>query len=92
VNANDFLVSLIVVGVGALGGYGQEVRAEPPAEIATAAERPVQASGEASEEMREANEAAGELLDNSVITAKIAEGGDGVIAVDNPLSWTMRYP
>lgn len=55
------------------GGYGQEVRAEPPAEIATAAEQPVQASGEASEEMREANEATGELMDDTVITTKVKE-------------------
>ena len=45
-NANDFLMSLIVVGLAALGGYGQEVRAEPPAEITTAVEQPVEASGE----------------------------------------------
>ena len=124
-NANNFLMSLIVVGLAALGGYGQEVRAEPSAQIATAAEQPVQSSGEASDEMREAKEAAGELLDDSVITAKgkgkrlqdagmsigrvqpsgsvdsvdekprakdIAERVDGVIGVDNALSWAMRYP
>jgi osmotically-inducible protein OsmY len=129
-NANDFLMSLIVVGLAALGGYGQEVRAEPSAQIATAAEQPVQSSGEASNEMREAKEAAGELLDDSLITAKvkgkrlqdvgtsigrvqpsgsvdsvdekqrakdIAERVDGVrvdgvIGVDNALSWAMRYP
>ena len=59
-NASDFLMSSIVVGLAALGGYGQEVRAEPPAEIATAVEQPVEASGEATEEMRAAKKAAGE--------------------------------
>lgn len=133
-NANDFLMSLIVVGLAALGGYGQDVRAEPPAQIATAAEQPVQSSGEASEEIREAKEAAGGLMGDTVITRKvkaalsqdrgtsalgiggetliggvqlsgsvdsvaeeqrakeIAERVDGVIAVDNALSWTIRYP
>lgn len=88
-NANDFLMSLIVVGLVTLGGYArgyaQEVRAEPPAEIATAAEQPVEASGEATEVMREAKEAAGAFMDDT-------ERVDGVIAVDNALSWTMRYP
>ena len=67
-NANDFRMSLIVVGLAALGGYGQQVRAEPPAEIATAVEQPVgqpiDASGEAREEVREAKKAAGELIDD----------------------------
>lgn len=63
-NANDFLMSLIVVGLAALGGYGQEVRAEPPAEIATAVEQPVEASDEATEEMRAAKKAAGDLMDD----------------------------
>ena len=67
-NTSDFLMSSIVVGLAALGGYGQEVRAEPPAEIATAVEQPVEASGEATEEMREAKKAAGELIDDTVIT------------------------
>jgi len=57
-------MSLIVVGLAALGGYGQEVRAESPAEIAPAVEQPVEASGEATEEMREAKKAAGELIDD----------------------------
>jgi hyperosmotically inducible protein len=70
-NANDLLMSLIVVGLAALGGYGQEVRAEPPAQIATAAEQPVEASDEASEEMREAKKAAGELMYDTVITRKV---------------------
>lgn len=133
-NANDLMMSLIVVGLAALGGYGQEVRAEPPAEIATAVEQPIEAARESSEGVREANEPTGELMDDTVITAKVKEerlqdegtsalaigvdtlkGGaqpsgsvdsvdekqrakdiaervDGVIAVDNPLSWTMRYP
>ena len=52
-------------------GYGKEVWAEPPAEIATAAEQPVQASGEATNEMREANEAVGKLTDDTVITTKV---------------------
>lgn len=69
-NANDFLMSLIVVGL-AVGGYGQELRAEPPAEIATAAEQPTPASGRASEEMREAEKSAGELMDDTVITTKV---------------------
>lgn len=60
-NANDFLMSLIVVGLAALGGYGQEVRAEPPAEIATAVEQLVEASGEATEEMGAAKKAAATL-------------------------------
>lgn len=63
-NASDFLMSLIVVGLAALGGYGQEVRAEPPAEIATAVEQPVEASGEATEETRAAKKAAGDLMDD----------------------------
>jgi hypothetical protein len=63
-NANDFLMSLIVVGLAALGGYGQEVRAEPPAEIATAVEQTVEASGEATEEMGAAKKAAGDLMDD----------------------------
>lgn len=133
-NANDFLMSLIVVGLVTLGGYAQEVRAEPPAEIATAAEQSVEASGEAPEEMREAKEDAGAFMDDTVTTTKvkaallqdpgtsapeigvetltggvqpsgsvdsvdekqkakeIIERVDGVIAVDNALSWTMRYP
>ncbi len=86
-NANDFLMSLIVVGLAALGGYGQEVRAEQPAEIAEAAEQPIETSGEASGRIRGADEATGELLDE-----ENAERVDGVIAVDNALSWTMRYP
>ncbi|MGH8562920.1 MAG: hypothetical protein ACREXW_02080 [Gammaproteobacteria bacterium] len=86
-NANGFLMSLIVVGLAALGSYGQEMRAEQPAEIATAAEQPIEASGKASEKMREANKATGGLLDE-----ENAERGDGVMAVDNALSWTMRYP
>jgi len=65
-NASDFLMSLIVVGLAALGGYGQEVRAEPPGEIATAVEQAVEPSGEATEEMREAKKAAGELIDDGV--------------------------
>jgi len=69
---NAFLMSSIVVGLAALGGYGQEVRAEP-AQIATAAEQPIEASGEASEEMREANEATGGLMDDTVITTKVKE-------------------
>ncbi len=64
-NANNFLRSFIV-GLAALGGYGQQVRAEPPTEIATAAEQPVGASGEASEEMREAKKTAGELMYDTV--------------------------
>ncbi|MGH8514191.1 MAG: hypothetical protein ACREV8_09680 [Gammaproteobacteria bacterium] len=84
-------MSLIVVGLAALGGYGQEVRAEQPAEIARAAgqpvEQPMEASGEASEKIREANEAIGGLLDE-----ENSERVDGVMAVDNALSWTMRYP
>ena len=73
-NANTFLMSSIVVGLATLAGYGQEVRADPPAEIATAVEQPVQASGEATEEMREAKKAGeliddgGELIDVTVIT------------------------
>lgn len=70
-NANNFLRSFIVVGLAALGGYGQQVRAEPPTEIATAAEQPVGASGEASEEMREAKKTAGELMYDTVITRKV---------------------
>jgi hypothetical protein len=66
-NANDFLMSLTVVSLAALGGYGQEVRAEP-AEIATAVEQPVEqpmeASGEASEQIRDAKKAAGDLIDD----------------------------
>ena len=72
-NASDFLMSSIVVGLAALGGYGQEVRAEPPAEIATAVEQPIEASGEASEEIREAKEATGGLMDDTVITTKVKE-------------------
>ena len=72
-NASDFLMSSIVVGLAALGGYGQEVRAEAPARIATAAEQPVEASGEASEEIRAANEATGGLMDDTVITTKVKE-------------------
>lgn len=90
-NASDFLMCLILVGLAALGGDGQEVRAEQPTEIVRAAgqpvEQPIEASGEASEEMREANEAT-ERLGDTVITTKV----DGVIAMDNALSWTMRYP
>lgn len=91
-NANDFLMTLIVVTLAALGGYGQEVRAEQPAEIIAKAagqpvEQPIEASGEASEKIREANEATGGLLDE-----ENAERVDGVMAVDNALSWTMRYP
>jgi osmotically-inducible protein OsmY len=41
------------------------------ASAATAAEQPVQASGEATEEMHEANEAVGELPDDTVITTKV---------------------
>ena len=63
-NANDFLMSLTVVGLAALGAYGQEVRAEPPAEIATAVEQPVEASAEATEEMRAAKKTAGDLMDD----------------------------
>ena len=63
-NANDFLMSLTVVGLAALGGYGLELQAEPPAKIATAVEQPVEASGEVSEEIREAKKAAGELIDD----------------------------
>jgi osmotically-inducible protein OsmY len=70
-NANNFLMSLIVAGLAALEGYGQQVRAEPPAQIATAAEQPVEASGEASEEMREAKNAAGKLMYDTVITRKV---------------------
>ena len=40
------------------------------ASAATAAEQPVQASGEATEEMREANEAVG-LTEDTVITTKV---------------------
>ena len=38
---------------------------------ATAAEQPVQASGEVTEEMHEANKAVGELTDDTVITTKV---------------------
>lgn len=69
-NANDFLMSLIVVGL-AVGGYGQGLRAEPPTEITTAMEQPAPASGRASEEMREAEKSAGELMDDTVITTKV---------------------
>ena len=41
------------------------------ASAGTAAEQPVQAAGEATEEMREANEAVGKLTDDTVITAKV---------------------
>jgi osmotically-inducible protein OsmY len=41
------------------------------ASAATAAEQPAQASGEATEEMHEANEAVGELTDATVITTKV---------------------
>ena len=41
------------------------------ASAATAAEQPVQASGEATEEVHEANEAVGELTDDTVITTKV---------------------
>ena len=41
------------------------------ASAATAAEQPVQASGEATEEMREANETVGELAADTVITTKV---------------------
>ena len=41
------------------------------ASAATTAEQPVQASGEASEEVHEANEAVGELTDDTVITTKV---------------------
>ena len=41
------------------------------AQDATAAEQPVQASGEATNEMREANEAVGKLTDDTVITTKV---------------------
>ena len=44
---------------------------ELSAQTATAAEQPVQASGEATEEMREASEAVGELTDDTVITTKV---------------------
>jgi osmotically-inducible protein OsmY len=69
-NTKRFLMSLIVAGLAALGGYGQEVRAEPPAEIATAAEQPVEAPGEATDEMRGADEAVG-LTDDTMITTKV---------------------
>jgi maltose-binding protein MalE len=42
------------------------------ASAATAAEQPVQASGEATEEVQEANEAVGELTDDTVITTKVS--------------------
>ena len=70
-NTKRLLMSLIVAGLAALGGYGQEVRAEPPAEIATAAEQPVEAPGEATDEMRGADEAVGELTDDTMITTKV---------------------
>ena len=41
------------------------------ASAATAAEQPVQASGEATVEMREANETVGELATDTVITTKV---------------------
>ena len=63
-NANDFLMSLTLVGLATLGAYGLELRAEPPAKIATAVEQPIEASGEASEEIREAKKAAGDLIDD----------------------------
>jgi hypothetical protein len=69
-NANNLLMSLTVVGLAVLGGYGQEVGAEPAAQIVTAVEqsveRPIEASGEASEERGEANKAAAELTNNGV--------------------------
>ena len=88
-NANDFLMCLIVVGLAVLGGYGQEVGAERPAKMAAEqpVEQPIETSGKASEEIREANEAT-ERLDDTGTTKVI----DGVMAVDNALSWTMRYP
>jgi len=55
-------------------GYGKEVWAEPPAEIATAAEQPVQASGEATNEMREANEARGVKKVKSVENGLVVKG------------------
>ena len=41
------------------------------ASAATAAKQPVQSSGEATEEMHEANKAVGELTDDTVITTKV---------------------
>jgi hypothetical protein len=69
-DAFDFLMSLILVGLD-VGCYGQELRAEPPTEIATATEQPAPALGWASEEMREAEKSAGELMDDTVITTKV---------------------
>ena len=40
-------------------------------DAATAAEQPVQAPGEATDEKHEANEAVGELTDDTVITTKV---------------------
>lgn len=69
-NANDLLMSWMVVGL-TVGGYGQELRAEPPTEIATAAEQPAPALDRVSEELREAEKSAGELMDDTVITTKV---------------------
>ncbi len=46
-----------------MASNARDTRAEPPEEIATAVAQPVEASGEATEEMREAKKAAGELID-----------------------------
>ena len=56
------------------------------ASAATAAEQPVQASGEATEETDEASEAVGELTDDTVITTKVKaalleDPGTAVLAI-----------
>ena len=56
------------------------------ASAATAAEQPVQASGEATEEMREANETVGELAADTVLTTKVKaallqDPGTAVLAI-----------
>ena len=57
------------------------------ASAATAAEQPVQASGEATEEMYEVNKAVGELSDDTVITTKVKtallqDPGTAALAID----------
>jgi len=57
------------------------------ASAATAAEQPVQASGEATEEMHEVNKAVGELTADTVITTKVKaallqDPGTAALAID----------
>ena len=57
------------------------------ASAATTAEQPVQASGEATEDVHEANEAVGYLTDDTVITTKVKaallqDPGTAALAID----------